>query len=231
MSTCPCPRSRIARRLATIAAMLVGGTASAQEAKWYVGAQVDNARIGVAHGGDAFSLDLGSSAFAYGFRGGLRLTKHIGVDFALQHTSDLEWTEPLANVSGVPGLYDNHVSFDTDDAQVSGVGVLPFAKIWEGFLRVGVDFQWHSGQQVLTNPLGGTLLRRPISGNDITYVVAVGIGVTVGQGWHLSLESQSLGLDDSIVSAHDENTFAWVGNIAFGVERRFGQSRADARTQ
>ena len=231
MKTRFCPRVRIARRLAVIAAMLVGGTASAQEAKWYVGAQVDTARVSVARGGDAFSYDLGSSAFAYGLRGGLRLTKHIGVDFALQHTSDLEWTEPLANVSGVPGLYDNHVTFDTDDAQVSGVGVLPFARIWEGFLRVGVDFQRHSGQQVLTNPLGGTLLTRPISGNDVTYVVSVGIGVTVGHGWHLSLETQSLGLDDSIVGADDEDTFAWVGNIAFGVERRFGRSRADTRSQ
>jgi len=231
MSTRLYPPSRVVTRLAAIAAVLVGGKASAQEA-WYTGVALDNARISVARTGDAFSYDLGSSAFGYAFRGGVRITKHIGVDFALQHTSDLEWTESLASVSGVPGLYDDHVSFDTNDLQVSGVGILPFAKIWEGFVRLGVDFQRHSGQQVLTNPFGGTLLRRSISGDDITYVTGVGIGVTVGHDWHLRLEFQSLGLDESILGVSDNgDAFAWVSNLAFGVERRFGRSRADARAQ
>ena len=224
MNTCLIRRPRVVRRLAAIAAaVLVTATASAQEEKWYAGATVDNARIGVARHGDAFSFDFGSSAFGYSVRGGLRLTKHIGVDFALQHTSDLEWTEPLANVSGVPGLYDNHVAFDTNDAQVSGVGILPFAKIWEGFVRFGIDFQRHSGQQVLTTPSGGTLLTRPISGDDITYVTGVGVGVTLGDGWHLSLEFQQLGLDESIIGVNSDNAIGWVSNTAFGVERRFGR--------
>jgi len=231
MSTRLYPLARVVARSAAIVAVLVGGKASAQEA-WYTGIALDNARISVARTGDAFSYDLGSSAFGYAFRGGLRITKHIGVDFALQHTSELEWTESLASVSGVPGLYDNHVTFDTNDLQVSGVGVLPFAKIWEGFLRVGLDFQRHSGQQVLTNPFGGALLTRSISGDDLTYVTGVGIGVTVGHDWHLQLEFQSLGLDESIIGVNDNgDAFAWVTNVAFGVERRFGRSRADASAQ
>jgi len=231
MSTRLYPPPRVVARLAAIAAVLVGGQASAQEA-WYTGVTLDNARISVARTGDAFSYDLGSSAFGYALRGGLRITKHIGVDFALQHTSDLEWTESLASVPGVPGLYDNHVTFDTNDLQFSGVGILPFAKIWEGFLRVGVDFQRHSGQQQLTNPLGGTLLTRSISGDDITYVTGVGIGVTVGDDWHLQLEFQSLGLDESTIGVSDHgDAFAWVTNLAFGVERRFGRSRAATHAQ
>lgn len=226
------PRSRIARRLAAIAAVLVTGTASAQEA-WYTGVTLDNARISVARAGDAFSYDLGSSAFGYALRGGVHITKHIGVDFALQHTSELEWTEPLATVSGVPGLYDNHVTLDTNDLQISGVGILPFAKIWEGFVRLGVDFQRHSGQQVLTSPFGGApLLTRSISGDDITYVTGVGIGVTVGHDWHLRLEFQSLGLDESIIGVSDNgDAFAWVTNVAFGIERRFGRRAAGTQAQ
>ena len=215
---------QVVRRLTAVAALLAFGTASAQEAKWYAGATLDNARISVARTGDAFSYDVGSSAFGYAVRGGLRLTKHIGVDFALQHTSDLEWTEPLASVAGVPGLYDSHVVFDTDDAQVSGVGILPFARIWEGFLRFGVDFQRQSGRQLLTTPLGGALLTRSVSGNEITYVTGVGIGVTVANDWHLQVEFQSLGLDESILGIADSGeSFAWVTNFAFGVERRFGR--------
>jgi hypothetical protein len=226
MSTRLYPLTRVVARLAAIIVALVSGEASAQEA-WYTGVTLDNARISVARTGDAFSYDLGSSAFGYALRGGLRITKHIGVDFALQHTSDLEWTESLASVSGVAGLYDNHVRFDTNDFQVSGVGILPFAKIWEAFLRLGVDFQRHSGQQVLTNPFGGTFLTRSISGDDITYVTGVGIGVTVGHDWHVRLEFQSLGLDESIIGVSDHgDAFAWVTNLAFGVERRFGSSHA-----
>src|SRR5262252_2310957 len=101
MNTCLHPPSRVVRHLAAIAAaVLATGTASAQEA-WYTGVTLDNARISVARTGDAFSYDLGSSAFGYALRGGVHITKHIGVDFALQHTSDLEWSEPSATVSGV----------------------------------------------------------------------------------------------------------------------------------
>jgi outer membrane protein with beta-barrel domain len=231
MNTRLYPPSRVVVWLAAIAAVLVGGKASAQE-PWYTGVTLDNARISVARTGDAFSYDLGSSAFGYALRGGLRITKHIGVDFALQHTSDLEWTESSASVSGVPGLYDNHVTFDTNDLQASGVGILPFAKIWEAFVRVGIDFQRHRGQQVATSPLGSPLLARSISGDDITYVTGVGIGVTVEHDWHLRLEFQSLGLDESMIGVGDNgDAFAWVTNLAFGVERRFGRRGGDSQPQ
>ena len=232
MNTCLFRRSRVVRHLAAIATtMLAAGAASAQEA-WYTGVTLDNARISVARTGDAFSYDLGSSAFGYALRGGVRVAKHIGVDFALQHTSELEWTEPFATVSGLPGLYDNHVALDTNDLQISGVGILPFAKIWEGFVRLGLDFQRHSGQQVLTNPFGGTVLTRSVGGDDITYVTGVGVGVTVGRDWHLRLEFQSLGLDESIIGVSDNgDAFAWVTNFAFGIERRFGRRGGGAQTE
>jgi hypothetical protein len=224
-------RSRAVHLLAAIAAaVLFTSTASAQEAKWYAGAMLEDARIGVARSGDPFSYEVGSGAFAYALRGGLRLTKHIGVDFALQHTSDLKWTEPSVNVPGV-GLYNSSVAFDTNDAQISGVGILPFAKIWEGFVRFGIDFNRHSGQQLLTNPFGGATFTRAISGNDITYVNGVGVGVTLAEVWHLKLEFASLGLDESIIGVDDDQAFAWVSTMAFGVERRFGRARGGSDTR
>ena len=59
----------------------------------------------------------------------------------------------------------------------------------------------------------------------------VGVGVTLAKVWHLELEFASLGLDESIIGVDDDEAFAWVSTIAFGVERRFGRARGGSDTR
>ena len=93
------PHSARLVRQGVVAAVLLGtaAAASAEDRGWYVGVMRDSTSLSVTYGNCVYNCyeRSGPSSSGYELRGGLRLNRHLAVDFALQRDSDLKWTEQI----------------------------------------------------------------------------------------------------------------------------------------
>ena len=221
---------RFVRHAVIFAATLLGvaAAASAEERGWYLGMMLDNTAVDVTRGDCSYSYcdtETGPSEAGYALRGGLRLNRHLAVDFALRRNSGVQWTESFASVPGVPGMYESRVVFDANIAQAAVVGILPFGRVFEGFVRGGIESYQLSGKQSLTDQTGGPSLSRPVSDHGVRLLLGLGVGATVAKTWHVSLEYQTVTIDHTFVGVASGDD-VWLDTIGFGIERRFGRGRS-----
>jgi len=214
-----------------VAATVLLGTAaaaSAEDREWYVGVMRDSTSITVTYGDCVYNCSTrsGSSSSGYKLRGGLRLNRHFAVDFALQRDSDLKWTEPLATVPDIPGAYDSQVVFDASIAQATVAGIIPIGQVFEFYGRGGLEFYGLSGEQSLTDVMGGPSLSRSVSSHGTGFLWSLGFGATVGTTWHLSLEYQSVWIGKTFLGVASGANDAKLHTAALGIERRFGRNRS-----
>ena len=224
------PRSARLVRHGVVAAALLGtaAAASAEDRGWYVGLMRDSTSITVTYGNCVYNCysRSGSSSSGYKLRGGLRLNRHLAVDFALQRDSDLKWTEPLATVPDVPGAYDSQVVFDASIAQATVAGIMPIGQRFEFYGRGGLEFYGLSGEQSLTDVTGGPSLSRSVSSHGTGFLWSTGFGATVGKTWHLSLEYQSVWIGKTFLGVASGDNYAELDTVALGIELRFGRNRS-----
>ena len=219
-------RASVCLRHAVFAATWVAAAAaaSAEERQWYAGAAVESQSITVLRGNDVFSgdWDFGSSSSGYSVHGGLRLLKHVAVEGMVRRVRNVKWTEDVTAIPGVPGLYSSRVEFDAALDQVLVVGMLPFAKIWEGYIKGGVGHYGFDGEQTLTGLTGGPSVTRPVSKHGSNFPLAVGVSVAVAPSWHLAIEVSSITIDESFLGIPGGNS-ASLGGWSIGAEYRFGR--------
>jgi hypothetical protein len=207
-----------------VALVVTATAASAEEGGWYAGVAVDRSSISVLHGANMYYApwESGPSSSGYTLRGGLRVNKHVAVELGFQQKRDLKWTEPFATVSDVPGLFDSHVAFDAAVQQVSALGVWPFARVWEAYVKGGLASYRFTGEQTLTDVISGTaLLSRAVSTSGHNYVLGFGVGATFGQNWHASIDVSGFDFDESFLGA--AGAHASLGSWSLGLEYRVGR--------
>ena len=219
-----------------VAAILLGSAAaaSAGDRGWYLGARVDSTSVNVTIDcPSAYYCDYltGPSETGYELRGGLRLGPHLAVDFGYQRNSGLKFTEPFTTLADLPGVYASQVVFDASVAHASVTGIMPFAQIFEVYGRGGVGRYGLTGEQSLTDVMGGPSLSRSVSTHGTGFSFGFGVGATIAKNWHVSLEYESVFIDQSFLGVTGAQN-ASLDTIALGVERRFGRNRrgdGDAR--
>ena len=189
-------------------------------------------RITVLRGDDVFSGDweFGPSSSGYSVRGGLRLMKYLGIEGGVQRIRNVKWTEPFSAVPGVPGFFESQVAFDATAEQIVVVGILPFARIWEGYIKGGIGSYRFDGQQALSSLTGGPPLTRPVSTHGANLPLAVGVSVAIGRSWHLALEISSMEIDESFLGI-SSNDSASLGGWSLGAEYRFGRKVSNGDAQ
>ena len=220
-------RSR-SRLLGLLAAGAVMGTANAREPmEWYAGLSAANTHVEVWHG---LAWEQGQVHGGMAVRGGVHLTKHLGLELGLLRASNLEWQEHYALIPGLPHNYDTGATFNATSQQLSVVGILPFGKIWEGFLRGGIVRYHVSGRQTLTDAWNNaSLAPRPIDRHDRNGAFGLGMSARVRQNWRVRVEFQSFGLATDFLAAPGRDT-PTLDAFAVGVDYRFRRREAPAHT-
>jgi hypothetical protein len=204
--------------------VVIATAASAEEGAWYAGMMADSSSVSVLHGANLYVApwESGPGSSGYTLRGGRRVNKHIAVELGFRQTANLEWTEPFATVSGLPGVYESEVSFDATVQQLSVLGVWPFARVWEAYVKGGFASYRFTGTQTLTDVLGGAApLSRSVSTSSHNYGFGFGVGATFKQNWHASMEVSSFNIDESFVGA--TGAHAALDTWSVGLEYRFGR--------
>lgn len=224
-------RIHVRLRHAVLAAtgVAAAAAASAEERQWYAGAAVESASITVLRGNDVFSgdWDFGPSSSGYGVHGGLRLLKHLAVEGGVQRIRNVSWTEDVTAIPGVAGFYTSQVAFDAALDQVLVVGLLPFARIWEGYVKGGVGHYRFDGEQTLTALTGGPSPTRPVSKHGTSFPITFGVSVALAPSWRLAIEVSSITVDESFLGIPGGNS-ASLGGWLIGADYRFGRKSSDS---
>jgi hypothetical protein len=226
------------RRIRTLAgfgcvalvALLIAPTSllAAEKPQWYAAAALESQQISIMHGNDPFSdnYEFGPRGSGYSVRGGLRVLKHLGVEAGIQRIQNVEVTEPLSmSVRGLVG----HLELDAQLERIVVVGMWPFARIWEAFLKGGVGSYRLDGQQALTDPAGAPVLTRPVSQRHTDLPIALGVSAAVGPSWHVVLELSSIEVEKSLLGLSGDDS-ASLGGWAIGAEYRFGHGSSGSDT-
>jgi len=166
---------------------------------------------------DTESGDSGTSVSVFG---GYRFNRYLAVEAAYLDASDLGWDGDLLYVPDLLDIYNVDVNLDVTATELSVVGILPFAGIWEVYLRGGLAFWQADGSQHLTPSFGGIPVDRTLDDSGTGFLFGIGGGVTFLQNLHARLEYQVFDIDEDLFAADDLD--ATIDTLSLDIQYRFG---------
>jgi hypothetical protein len=170
---------------------------------WYAGGGVGIANVysysDTCYGcwGDS---DYGDSDFAYTFTGGYRFIPYFGIEASYLDSGTPEWDQDFVYVGDLNDTFNVDAKIDLTSYQVSVLGILPFAKIWEVYLRGGVAFWDGDSEQILTSVSDNEVTKLNVDESGADFLLGVGGGVTLGKRWHIRLDYVYFGIDDNLLA-------------------------------
>lgn len=147
---------------------------------------------------------------------GYRVNRYLGAEFGF-FDSTLEWQQNLVYVPVLNDVYNNFVDVDLRTTQFSAVGILPFAQVWEAYLRGGFAYWQGDSSQTLVRASDSSLTRRSFDESGTSFLFALGVGVSPRPAWHLRFEFQLFGVDRDLIGATGSTT---VDSMAFSFQFR-----------
>jgi len=170
--------------------------------------------------GDYYDYDDGDGDYGYSVHAGYRIHPLVAVEATYLETGSIRWEEDLVYIPECKDFCNNRVDFEAQAAQLSVLGILPFAGRWEVYVRLGASFWDGESQQRLEDSFGPAVIAdREIDDSGTGILFGLGVGVTLAQSWHVRLDLQSFGIDEDVLSAGDDTT---VDSALLEVQYRFG---------
>ena len=169
-----------------------------------VSVEVDDGGL-YGYGYGYYAYDEGEDGTALTFHFGYRLTRFIATEFGY-FDSTPEWQDSFVYIPELGDYYDVFVDSDVQAAQLSVMGVFPFARIWEGYVRGGIAFWQGDADQMLIRSSGGQVLMRSVEDSSTDFLFGAGIGANPKPGWRVRIEFQSFGIDRDLIAANDTTT-------------------------
>jgi hypothetical protein len=144
--------------------------------------------------------DYGDSDFAYTFTGGYRFIPYFAIEASYLDSGTPEWDQDLVYVGDLNDIFNVDAKLDLTSYQVSVLGIFPFAKIWEVYLRGGMAFWDGDSEQILTRVSDNEVTMRNVDESGANFLLGVGGGVTLGKRWHIRLDYVYFGIDDNLLA-------------------------------
>lgn len=203
------PRARLCYQVALFATVIAFAAPSWTQEQadftkgWYAGGGVGISNVysytDTCYGCWADS-EHGENDFAYTFTGGYRFTRYFAVEASYLDSGTPEWDEDVVYIGDLNDTYNVDAKIDLTSYQLSVLGILPFAKIWEVYIRGGVAFWDGDSNQVLRRLSDNEVTLRNVDESGADFLLGVGGGVTVKERWQLRLEYIYFGIDDELLA-------------------------------
>ncbi len=155
------------------------------------------------YGNDYESGDAAASLAVYT---GYRFTRYVAAEVGYLNAGQPTWNDQFAYVSDLNDFFNNDVDLDLQAAQLSVVGILPFARIWNAYLKAGATYWWADADQHLVRSFDGAIADRSVDDNDVALHIGIGMGVNITPSWQLRLELQSFEIADDILNSSNNST-------------------------
>jgi hypothetical protein len=159
--------------------------------------------------------DTSLSVFA-----GYRFNRYLAAEVGWFDAGTMGWDQPLVYVPELLDVYNTDVDLEVTAWNATVIGILPFARVWEGYLRGGATFYDADAAQRLTPSFGGATVERNVDDSGADFLFGIGIGVTLFERAHVRLEFQSFFIDEDLLVVEDDT--ASVDTLLLDVQYRFG---------
>lgn len=215
-------RKTVLPLICLVAAFLPCGTASAQTRGWYAGGGVASSNVGVAES-DYWYGDFEDGDEDSGFivTVGYRVNRFLAVEAGYLDGGNPEWDDYLMFLPELRDVYDTDVLLDVTAYQASALGILPFGRRWEVYLKGGVSYSDIDSDQILVPSFGGTTITRTVDDSGADFLFGLGFGVSLGRHLHVRTEFQSFYIDDELLAINDDYDGS-IDSFTLELHFRFG---------
>jgi hypothetical protein len=207
------------RRSALRVALLFGGAVvalqafAANEPGFYVGAGVGSSNVSVTDWNDNnhnnnccndnYYYQEGDSDTAVSAHVGYRFMPYVAVEVGYVDSGQPQWNENGVYIGELGDFFNLSVDLKKlESTQVSALGILPFASIFEAYLRLGAAYWSADADQVAIGTFSGALFRRSVNKDDVGFLFGVGIGATPIPHWHFRIEVQTYSIDKDLLGGY-----------------------------
>ena len=165
-------------------------------------------------------IDSGDSDTSVSVFAGYHFNPYLAAEVGWFDAGTMGWDQSLVYVPELLDFYNTDVDLEVTAVNATVIGILPFARIWEGYIRGGLAFYDANANQRLTPSYGGTPVERSVDDSGADFLFGIGIGVTLFERAHVRLEFQSFFVDEDLIVAEDDT--ASVDTLLLDVQYRFG---------
>lgn len=166
---------------------------------------------------DTETGDSETSVLAFG---GYRFNNYFAVELGYLDAQDTGFSDTLVFVPELLDIYNTDIDLDVSAAQLSVLGILPFAKIWEVYLRGGLALWDAEAEQRLTPSFGGVPVSRNVDDDGTGFLFGLGVGVTLFERFHVRLEYQTFEIEEGLL-ADEQLDAASLDTLSLDLQYRF----------
>jgi len=203
--------------LVAILSILLAGSRAAAETPlgFYLGGGVISANVSVEDNDDyydccyyygPYEFDEGEEDSGFSVHLGYRFLPFFGAEIAYLDAGQPQWDERYVYVPDLDDVFDTLVELDIQSTQLSALGILPFARIWEVYARGGIAYWTADAEQWLIGGAQGDEYTRTVDDEGTAFLFGIGLGVSPRSDWHLRLEYQSYSLEEDLLIVDDDAT-------------------------
>ena len=153
-----------------------------------------------------YDYDEGDEDTGFSAHVGYRFLPYFAAEIGYVDAGTPQWDARYVYVPDLDDVFDTSVDLEIQAAQLSGLGILPFGRIWEVYARAGVAYWWADADQRLVRTFDGALFERAIDDEGATFLFGIGIGVSPTPAWHMRLEFQSFAIEEDLLAVNDDST-------------------------
>jgi Outer membrane protein beta-barrel domain len=221
-------RSRLLRVASFVAACIGANASAGSETGFYFGAGAGGSNVSVTDWNNNGHNDCcdyyyqdGDGDTAFVGHVGYRFLPYLAVEVGYLDSGNPRWNENGVFIGELGDFFNLSVDLKKLEAtQVSVLGILPFASIWEAYVRGGVAYWSADADQTAIGTFNGALFRRSVNKSDAGFLFGVGIGATPLPHWHFRVEVQTYSIDQDLLGGYGD---ASVDSALFEAEYRFGK--------
>ena len=160
----------------------------------------------------------GDGGYGFTAHAGYRFLPYLAAELNYIDAGSIQWNQSNVLVEGYPGTFKAKATLDISAWELSVLGILPFARRWELYLRAGVGFWQGENDQRLVSRTTDTELRGQSDGDGTDFVFGLGLGFAPTPSWLLRLEGQSLTIDGELLYTNGDTG---LDSVLFEVQCRF----------
>jgi len=166
-----------------------------------------------------YDYDQGEEDTGFALHAGYRFNPWIAAELAYLDAGNPEWDERYVYVSDLDDVFDTLVELDLQSIQLSGLGILPFADIWEVYLRAGIAYWTADAEQRLIGGVDGDVYVRDVDDDGTNFLIGLGLGVSPAPSWQVRVEYQSYWLDEDLLLVNGDTS---LDTLLLELQYRFG---------
>lgn len=135
---------------------------------------------------------------------GYRFGRYVAAEVGYFYVDNPEWDENFTFIGDLNDVFASRVKLDYESAQVSVLGILPFAHIWEVYVRGSAAFSHSQADQHLIRASDGALFDRSVDNDETQFLFGIGAGISPTPAWHFRVELTTVPIDNDAINTNGD---------------------------